>query len=91
MGWGLMDDLQQDPPLGRRRPRLLQDHRWRDIDRDGASELFLTLDDLTLVFGWRNGALEKLPFEFPAGPLVRNTHRDSGVRFVDLNNDQRDD
>ena len=24
MGWGLMDDLQQDPPLGRRRPRLPQ-------------------------------------------------------------------
>ena len=32
MGWGLMDDLQQDPPLGRRRPRLLQDNRHGTLE-----------------------------------------------------------
>ena len=72
------------------KPHLFQDQRWRDLDADGTSELLLTLNDSTIVLGWRNNSLQRLPFDLPVA-LARAGREDSGIRFVDLDNDGRDD
>ena len=60
MGWGLMHDLQQDPPLGRRRPRLLQDKPPRPV---GPMFRRATLDEMSEQQGARfsHGSTQKTP------------------------------
>jgi putative membrane-bound dehydrogenase-like protein len=68
--------------------------RLRDLDGDGCCELIASNPDQQAIFQW--SAQEKrwrpLPFTLPPGAVpVDRQGRDNGVRFVDLNDDGRDD
>lgn len=70
--------------------------RLRDVDGDGACELMVSNADRQAIFGWNEadgqGAWRPLPFGLPAGTaLVDGAGRDAGLRFVDVDEDGRDD
>lgn len=65
--------------------------RLRDLDADGQCELLVSNPEQNVVFAWRNG-WQPLAFALPgAACLVDAAGRDNGVRFVDVDEDFRDD
>jgi len=68
--------------------------RLRDLDGDGRSELIAGGPDWQGVFRWdaAGGSWQPLPFALPANTfIVDRAGRDAGLRFVDINEDGRDD
>src|SRR5205823_4801263 len=68
--------------------------RLRDLDGDGVCELIVGNDAQNAVFrrDLRENRWVKLPFALPAGvALVDREGRDLGLRFVDIDEDGRDD
>ena len=67
--------------------------RLRDLDGDGVCELIVGNDKQNAIFS-RNeaGGWTKLPFALPEGTAVVDAQgRDAGLRFVDIDEDGRDD
>lgn len=82
------------------RPILTRQHgrdqgvRLRDLDHDGRCELIVSNPQQQAVFRWseEKKSWAKLPFALPAGvTLVNAEGKDNGVRFVDIDEDGRDD
>ena len=68
--------------------------RLRDLDGDGISEAILANESRNAVYRWSDGERRwtKLPFALPEGARVVDSEgRDAGLRFVDLDEDGRDD
>jgi putative membrane-bound dehydrogenase-like protein len=68
--------------------------RLRDLDRDGQVEVILGNPKESTVFGWsdREKRWTRLPFGLPPGArVVGEKGLDAGLRFVDLDEDGRDD
>ncbi len=68
--------------------------RFRDLDGDGRCELLVANETQNAAFGWsdQGGRWEPLPFSLPAGArMVGARGEDAGLRFVDLDEDGRDD
>ncbi len=68
--------------------------RMRDIDGDGECEVLAASPRGSAVFRWDAVAARwaPLPFGFPPGiPIVDGEGRDAGLRFVDLDDDGRED
>jgi putative membrane-bound dehydrogenase-like protein len=68
--------------------------RLRDLDGDGRCELIVGNDTQRAVFAWSDAEKRwtKLPFALPKGTsLVNTSGKDNGLRFVDLDEDGRDD
>jgi putative membrane-bound dehydrogenase-like protein len=91
----LLDGLELD-----RKPILLADQgrdrgvRMRDLDGDGICELLVGNPTQNSVFrrDVRKQHWIKLPFNLPTGaPAVDVVGRDAGLRFVDVDEDGRDD
>jgi putative membrane-bound dehydrogenase-like protein len=66
--------------------------RFRDLDKDGQCELLVSNDKQQAIFAWSSEkkAWKKLPFTLP-GSLVTAEGKDNGLRFLDLDEDGRDD
>jgi hypothetical protein len=84
------------PPESGPRPGDPRDRgfRLRDIDGDGISEAIVANEAQDEVFRWSDGEKRwsKLPFSLPEGARVVDAEgRDAGLRFVDLDEDGRDD
>lgn len=67
--------------------------RLRDLDGDGICELVVGNEKQNAVFAWTDGGgWKKLLFRLPAGTTVVDAQgRDAGLRFVDIDEDGRDD
>jgi putative membrane-bound dehydrogenase-like protein len=68
--------------------------RLRDLDVDGGCELIVSNDIQQAVFTWSDAEKRwvKLPFALPKDTaLVNAAGKDNGLRFVDLDEDGRDD
>ena len=68
--------------------------RLRDLDGDGISEAIFANEEHNVVYRWSDAERRwsKLPFALPEGARVLDANgRDAGLRFVDLNDDGRDD
>jgi putative membrane-bound dehydrogenase-like protein len=68
--------------------------RFRDLDHDGSCEFLIANGKSSGAFRWNESAREwtKLPFTVPPGITFATTKRmDNGVRFVDVDEDGRDD
>jgi putative membrane-bound dehydrogenase-like protein len=68
--------------------------RLRDLDKDGRCELIVGNEQQQAIFTWstEKKAWEKLPFTLPPGTsLVNAAGKDSGLRFVDLDEDGYED
>lgn len=73
-------------------PATLADYRLRDLDGDTTTELFLTRGEETRILRLQSGAWRALPFSLPEGTrLVATDGLDAGLRWRDVNNDQRAD
>ena len=84
-------DFEGPPPGGDSRDRGF---RLRDIDGDGISEAIVANEARNGVYRWSDGEKRwiELPFSLPEGArVVDSGGRDAGLRFVDLNEDGRDD
>jgi hypothetical protein len=88
-----LDGLDVSGPLLTNKAGLDRGVRLRDIDADGICELIAGNDAQNAVFAWTDGGgWKKLPFGLPAGTaLVDAQGRDAGLRFVDIDEDGRDD
>jgi putative membrane-bound dehydrogenase-like protein len=66
--------------------------RLRDLDGDGRCELIVSSRDGGAVYAWdaEGKSWRKLPFKLPGGVSLVSDH-DSGLRFVDLDEDGHDD
>jgi putative membrane-bound dehydrogenase-like protein len=66
--------------------------RFRDVDRDGTTELIVSNPGQNAIFKWSENAWRKLEFGLPDGvSIVTAEGLDNGVRFVDFNQDGNDD
>jgi putative membrane-bound dehydrogenase-like protein len=68
--------------------------RFRDLDKDGRCELIVSNDQQQAIFGWSADKKKwtKLPFALPsAARIVDEDGKDNGVRFVDFDEDGRED
>ncbi|MCH5375737.1 MAG: VCBS repeat-containing protein [Planctomycetes bacterium] len=66
--------------------------RLRDLDLDGDSELMIAGPSGRAVFQHFDDGWRKLPITLPAGlDIVDQRGRDAGLRFVDFDQDGRDD
>jgi putative membrane-bound dehydrogenase-like protein len=68
--------------------------RLRDLDGDGVCELIVGNDRQQAVFRWSatHRRWQRLPFTLPHGArVVDGSGRDAGLRFVDVDEDGRDD
>jgi hypothetical protein len=68
--------------------------RLRAIDHDGPCELVIGNPRQQAVFSWsqKSGAWTRLPFCLPDGATIVNADgRDNGLRFVDIDEDGRED
>lgn len=68
--------------------------RFRDLDGDGITEMLVSHPGQNAAFRWSGaeGGWERLPFSLPKGvSIVTGEGLDNGVRFVDFNQDGRDD
>lgn len=81
-------------PIWTRRGGQDRGVRLRDVDHDGRCELLVSNPEQQAIFGWsvREKSWRQLPFALPDGVrLVDEQGRDAGLRFVDLNDDDRAD
>jgi putative membrane-bound dehydrogenase-like protein len=64
----------------------------RDLDRDGICEVIVCDDHQRDVFVWsvKDKEWRQLPFTVP-GSFILRPMREAGVRFIDINEDGRDD
>ncbi|HYF01477.1 MAG TPA: polysaccharide deacetylase family protein [Planctomycetota bacterium] len=60
--------------------------RLRDVDGDGTCEAIINRE----IWRWSTAGWEKLPYALP-GPIETPAGADTGLRFVDLNADGKDD
>jgi putative membrane-bound dehydrogenase-like protein len=68
--------------------------RFRDLDHDGRCEMIVSNDKEQAIFQWseKRKSWTKLPFALPEGTaLVNADGQDNGLRFVDLDEDGRED
>jgi len=68
--------------------------RLRDLDRNGRCELIVGNEHQQAVFAWSRAkkTWQKLPFTLPPGTaIVDGQGKDAGLRFVDIDQDGRDD
>lgn len=68
--------------------------RLRDLDGDGTCELLFANENHSGAFRWgaSTGGWARLPFTFPEGTRIVNSHgHDAGLRFIDFNEDGHDD
>jgi putative membrane-bound dehydrogenase-like protein len=68
--------------------------RFRDLDKDGRCELIVSNDQQQTIFAWSSEKKKwaKLPFALPsAARIVDEDGKDTGVRFVDFDEDGFDD
>jgi putative membrane-bound dehydrogenase-like protein len=66
--------------------------RLHDLDGDGRCELIVGNQEEQAAFRWTEQGWKPLPFALPEGTsLVNVTGQDNGLRFVDLDEDGRDD
>lgn len=79
--------------------------RLRDVDGDGVCELIVANAEVNGVFAWSQHSWKRLPFGLPDGVRIQapswtskdrtvkltDSSHDAGLRFVDLDEDGRDD
>ncbi len=68
--------------------------RLRDLNGDGSCELIAGSAQQNAIFQWnpKGQTWKRLPFTLPAETtIVNNSGHDAGLRFVDINEDGRDD
>ena len=66
--------------------------RFLDLNNDGTSELFVSGGGVTQIFSYSHGCWVLNDFQLPAGlTLLTADGHDSGLRFVDVNEDGKDD
>lgn len=62
--------------------------RFRDVDKDGVSEVIVGNPSQNAVYRWKDGAWRSLGFALPRGTsIVDGQGEDNGLRLVDLNSD----
>lgn len=67
---------------------------FRDLDGDGRAELIASSGELNAVYRYdpQGESWSRLPFALPDGVAIADARgRDAGLRFVDVNDDGRDD
>ena len=73
-------------------PTQLDAVRWRDLDGDGRCELLLAKGPESLILRGDGETWRALSFGLPAGVrLASAAGRDAGLRWIDLDNDGRDE
>jgi putative membrane-bound dehydrogenase-like protein len=68
--------------------------RLRDLDGDGVCEVIVSNPEQNAVFAWdkEKHRWQQMPFSLPAGTAIVDVQgRDAGLRFVDVDEDGRDD
>jgi len=89
-----LDGLELDEPVFTAQAGRDRGARLRDLDRDGRCELIVGNESQQGVFRWDADGRRwrRLPFALPEGTAIVDAQgRDAGLRFVDLDDDGRDD